>query len=166
MNTSNQDILNTSLLNAAQAGNIDACKTAVEEGADLQTTDMWGGTVLHTSTSKGFLELTRWLLEQGLNPNQQNAKGRTPLHLAAGKNYNQITYILLKAGANPNIRNMWGLTCLHWAVISNAIRSVTTLKDFKYPENQAKLDMSLFTPEGKLAIDLTNNQKMLKVLLE
>ena len=89
-------------------------KRLLEYGADLNATDGFGKSVLHTAVSCGNYEMAEWLLNNGAYVNSQNKNKDTPLHNAANGNIHLCT-LLLKQGADPNCKNKDGETPLSHA---------------------------------------------------
>ncbi|KAJ0184044.1 hypothetical protein K1T71_000467 [Dendrolimus kikuchii] len=80
-----------------------------EEVKDLNT----GGTPLHVSAAKGYVDVMHILLEAcGANPNSVDYEGWTPLHAAALWGQKEAVLMLLKYGADPRVKNRNGLTCV------------------------------------------------------
>ncbi|MHA2072722.1 MAG: ankyrin repeat domain-containing protein, partial [Candidatus Thorarchaeota archaeon] len=59
-------------------------KTALEQGADISTTDEWmKQTALHKAASQGHVEIVEYLIEKGADILKTDGVDMTPLHLAA-----------------------------------------------------------------------------------
>jgi ankyrin repeat protein len=114
----------TALMLAARSGYIDAVKTLVAAGADVNQNSVGDKTSpMLIATINGHFDLAKWLLDQGADPNAAAANGVTPLYAALNvtwapralypqpRAFNQqhITYLdfmkaLLEKGADPNTR--------------------------------------------------------------
>lgn len=90
------------------------------KGAQLESRDRDGHTVLHDAANMGKEELVKLLLEKGANLNTQvvdyrvqvteRSWGNTPLHLAVRRRHPVIVKLLLDAGADVTIRGRGGIT--------------------------------------------------------
>jgi uncharacterized protein len=114
----------TALILASRSGFIDAAKTLVAAGADVNQISAGDLTSpLLIAAINGHFDLAKWLLEQGADPNAAATNGVTPLYAALNVtwapralypqprafNQQQITYLdfmkaLLEKGADPNTR--------------------------------------------------------------
>ena len=114
----------TALILASRGGYIDAAKTLVAAGADVNQISAGDKTsALLIATINGHFDLAKWLLDQGADPNAAASNGVTPLYAALNvqwapralypqpRAFNQqhITYLdfmraLLDKGADPNRR--------------------------------------------------------------
>jgi len=74
---------NRSLMVAARKGNIDAVRTAIDAGADLNTKDRWLDTPLHWAVTRGHDDVARLLIEKGADRSVRGEYQRTPRDLAA-----------------------------------------------------------------------------------
>ena len=79
-------------------------KLLLENGANLNATNGFEKSVLHTAVSRGNYEMSEWLLNNGAYVDSQNKNKDTPLHNAANGNIDLCT-LLLKHGADPNCIN-------------------------------------------------------------
>ncbi len=114
----------TALILAARSGYIDAAKTLVAAGADVNHISAGDQTSpLLIAAINGHFDLAKWLLDQGADPDAPASNGVTPLYAALNVtwapralypqprayNQQQITYLdfmkaLLEKGADPNVR--------------------------------------------------------------
>ena len=114
----------TALILASRSGYVDAVKTLVAAGADVNQVSAGDKTsALLIATINGHFDLAKWLLDQGADPNAAASNGVTPLYAALNVqwapralypqprafNQQQITYLdfmkaLLDKGADPNMR--------------------------------------------------------------
>ncbi|HEY4214762.1 MAG TPA: ankyrin repeat domain-containing protein [Steroidobacteraceae bacterium] len=109
----------TALVYAARAGSIDAARTLLEGGADVNQTTRYGWSPLLAATQNENYQVAKFLIEHGANVNLANKGGWSPLYLAVdnrnieGGDYpvrtadmDSLAYIkyLLDKGANVNWR--------------------------------------------------------------
>lgn len=74
------------LFNAAQTGDLDGVKAAIEAGVDVNAKTRYSATALSFAAEKGHLEIVRFLIEQGADPNVQDTfYNATPLTWANQK---------------------------------------------------------------------------------
>ncbi|MFW9889160.1 MAG: ankyrin repeat domain-containing protein [Candidatus Thorarchaeota archaeon] len=75
---------NELLLKAAEEGDLEGVKTALERGAEISVTDEWmKQTALHKAASHGHVEIVEFLIEKGADILKMDGVDMTPLHLAA-----------------------------------------------------------------------------------
>ena len=105
---------------AAMRGDLEAVRTLVRSGADVNAAQGDGMTALHWAADRGDVELTALLLFAGGNVNAGTRIGRyTPLHIAAREARAGVVTALLAAGADPVARTTnSGATPLHLAAAS------------------------------------------------
>jgi ankyrin repeat protein len=114
----------TALILAARSGYVDAVKTLVAAGANVNQISKGDRTSpMLIAAINGHFDLAKWLLDQGADPNAASENGVTPLYAALNVtwapralypqprafNQQQITYLdfmkaLLDKGADPNKR--------------------------------------------------------------
>ena len=109
----------TPLVYAARANSIDAARTLLEAGADVNQVTRYGWSPLLAATQNRNYQMAKFLIEQGADVNIANKGGWTPLYLATdnrnieGGDYPtrapdmdhlEFIKLLLEAGADPNAR--------------------------------------------------------------
>ena len=122
---------------AAERGDINAVKSLLKEGADVNAAQGDGMTALHWAADRGQAELAELLVYAGANIAAQTRIGQyTPLHLAAKSGSAAVTKTLLKAGTDVNVRSSTsGVTPLHLAATSGSADTVNVLIDAKADVN-------------------------------
>ncbi|MEX2466716.1 MAG: ankyrin repeat domain-containing protein [Gemmatimonadota bacterium] len=108
------------IADAAMRGDVDAVRSLVRSGADVNEAQGDGMTALHWAADRGDVELARLLLYAGANVEAGTRIGRyTPLHIAARQAREDVVIALLDAGADPGARTTnSGSTPLHLAAAS------------------------------------------------
>ena len=89
----------------------------LEAGADLKSTNRYGGTALIPAAHHGHVETVRILLRTAIDKDHVNKLGWTALLEAVilgdgGPAHTEIVRLLVEAGANPNIADRDGVTPL------------------------------------------------------
>jgi ankyrin repeat protein len=103
-------------VDAVRDNRIEDVKELLNNGADVNAQDMFGGnTGLHWAARLGLAEMARLLIESGANPNACNDDNDTPLHWAAREGQKELLVILLAHGAKVNAVDKGGWTPLRWA---------------------------------------------------
>ena len=133
----------SSLFEAAVAGNLEAVKQHIAAGTDLNQKDPnpvgSKGSALNAAAAFGYTEVAIALIEGGADVNQKDKEGATPLHTAAFFCYPEIVQSLLDNGANKSIRTNEGSTALEGVVLPWA----------QAEGLYALLDGIIFKPAGK-----------------
>src|SRR5438067_9132391 len=117
-----------SVAEAAMAGNRDAVRALLKDGADVNTALGDGMTALHYAASRHDVELARMLLYAGANVKATTRIGAyTPLLLAAKNGSAAVVEPLLNAGADVDAATSNGTTPLMFAAASGNRAAVETL---------------------------------------
>jgi len=116
---------------AASKGDLNAVRTLLKQGADVNTPRGDGMTALHFAAERGDAPLAEMLIFAGANVTAGTRIGQyTPLHLAARSGSGAVVKALLNAGADPSARTpISGVTPLHLAAEAGSIDAVTALLD-------------------------------------
>jgi ankyrin repeat protein len=116
--------LNANLMRAATYGDMSAAQTALDQGADINGSDVDGMTALMQAARVGQADMLIYLIESGADVNQQDASGATALLFASWAGRPCIVQTLLEHGAQissgiagPPPPQKMGLTPLMMACI-------------------------------------------------
>ena len=106
------------LLEACKAGNVEAAKQAIADGADVDARDKCGSFPLGCAVDPYYgnnVKIVEILIEVGCQVNQTDADGCTALYWAVGGSGGSVGVVdtLLRAGADPYITNWRGDTSCH-----------------------------------------------------
>ncbi|MBC03285.1 MAG: hypothetical protein CMJ34_08290 [Phycisphaerae bacterium] len=110
-----RNIPTSKLVIAAQGGDVEGLRAAIEAGEDLETSAMGGMTALHWAAKKGSPEIVDILIESGADINARNKVGKTPVALAAESGELEVLQGLVSRGADINSVDEIGGTPLLWA---------------------------------------------------
>jgi uncharacterized protein len=113
---------------AAMKRDIDAVRTLLKNGADVNGAQGDGMTALHWAARGGDVALTQMLLYAGANVKATTRLGGyTPLLMAAEQGHAGVIAALLAGGADAKAPNLLGTTPLMLAAASGNAQAVTTL---------------------------------------
>ena len=107
-----------SLVEAVKENHMITVKALLAAGADVNTRDKFGETLLHMAAVRGYKEMSSMLITKGAEVNSRDERGLTPLHAAAWGGYQEILTLLINKGADINVRSADGMTPLHMAALS------------------------------------------------
>lgn len=96
-------------------GDAEGLRAALDEGAEANTADSRGVTLLARAAGKGDLAMVELLLERGAEVDRASDVGNTALMEAAASGHVEIAARLLAAGADPKHKNKWNLGAWDWA---------------------------------------------------
>lgn len=102
----------SSLMRASLIGDINAVKSLLKEGADVNAKDSDGRTALMDATFAGHADVVTALLEKGADPDAKDKDGWTALMEAASKGHTELVKILLAAGADASAESLDRWTAL------------------------------------------------------
>ncbi|MEC4735587.1 MAG: ankyrin repeat domain-containing protein [Wolbachia endosymbiont of Halictus tumulorum] len=114
LNTERKSPTYTSLHDATEAGDLEAVKHFIREGANVNEANRDGWTPLHYAAWKGYFEVVKLLIEKRANTDAENIYRERPIHLAAAGNDQKIVELLIK-GVSVDDTNKNGETPLHYA---------------------------------------------------
>ncbi len=88
------------LFNAAQSGDLETVKSAIEAGVDVNSKTRYSATALSFAAEKGHLEIVKYLIEHGADPNVQDSfYNATPLTWANMQKHKEVAEYLKQNGA-------------------------------------------------------------------
>ncbi|XP_029195259.2 kinase D-interacting substrate of 220 kDa-like isoform X4 [Acropora millepora] len=105
----------TSLIIAAEKGNLEIVHELIKRNVQLNVQDEDGWTALIAACKEGHHEIAKELLEGGAKVQLPDLGGWSPLVWASYKGHAEIVRELLNYGADPNERGQHGMTALIWA---------------------------------------------------
>ena len=117
------------LADAARQGDVEAVRSLLRGGADVNGSQGDGMTALHWAAETGQVEIAEILIYAGANVEAVTRLGDyTPVHLASRKGHGSVLEVLLEGGANANaMTTSGGSTALHFAAGSGSAQAVTAL---------------------------------------
>jgi ankyrin repeat protein len=96
--------MNRNWSNGIQNGDIDALRSLLHHGADINSRDKYGQTGLMIAARDGKVEVVRFLIQSGAQLNHHAKFGLTALMLAVINQHTGIVRLLVDAGADLDIQ--------------------------------------------------------------
>lgn len=115
------------LANAAEAGQQDAVRALLQQGADPNAGQADGMTALHWAAHDNDVAVAKLLLDAGARAGISNRYGITPLFLACQNGNAAMATLLLQSGADPNVTLRGGETVLMTAARTGDVDTVKAL---------------------------------------
>lgn len=112
-----QGRLNSELIRAAWANDVDRAQSLIEAGADVNAKDDTVQSAFLIATSEGFVELLELTLRHGADVDDRDSFNGTGLIRAAERGHWQVIGRLIRAGTPLDHVNELGWTALHEAII-------------------------------------------------
>lgn len=156
----------TALMNAATWNcNPEVIELLIDEGANVNARDDFGGTALREASVGNNAEVVNLLLAAGADINSRDDRGMSSLMYAAGFNQDlNVTKVLLENGASINARSEDGMSALIYAAGYNQNPDVTKVLLEKGANISARNQKGLTAL--MYAAWLTENPKIIDILLE
>ncbi|WP_441897248.1 ankyrin repeat domain-containing protein [Microbacterium sp.] len=120
---------NRHLLDAASAGDADGIRSALDDGADLETRGEGGMTALITATKANHIEAAQTLLDAGADVNAQDDIQDSAFLYAGARGHDEILRLTLEHGADLASTNRFGGTALIPASERGLLSTVRILLD-------------------------------------
>ena len=100
------------VIQATRHANYEALQELLDDlGADVETSDDYGNTLLLLSGQQGNKKLCKFLLRRGAYINAQNHAGNTILHYLHEYGHLELADYVIRKGADDTYLNAEGLTC-------------------------------------------------------
>jgi ankyrin repeat protein len=116
--------LSKEILWAVRKGDLKGITKLYEKGANLNTTDENGNTLLILAAEKGYLEIAKFLIQHKVAVNTKNKHGRSALLATSSPDVGRL---LLDNGAEIEARNNNGWTPLMYSAIRNNTKMIKFL---------------------------------------
>jgi ankyrin repeat protein len=115
---------------AAMRRDIEAVRTLLKQGADVNAAQGDGMSALHWAAEHGQAAMAEMLIAAGANVRAvTRIGGYTPLHVASRSGSGVVVKALVKAGSEVNATTASGATALHFAAGAGSVEAVTALLD-------------------------------------
>lgn len=121
------------LFDAIWTRNMDGISAAVENGADLNSFDENGITIVEAAIAAGPAVLER-ILDLGADPNACNSEGVPALSIAVASGITANVLALLERGASLIFNDSAGGSAIHAAVGAEDIELIRLLISYAVPE--------------------------------
>ena len=118
------------LADAAMRGDVEAVRTLLNDGAEVNAAQGDGMTALHWAGELGDVGLAEMLIYAGANLESVTRNGaQTALHVASEVGKEPVVTVLLEAGANARAASKGGSTPLHFAAMAGSGATIEALLD-------------------------------------
>ncbi|MBV2188094.1 ankyrin repeat domain-containing protein [Providencia rettgeri] len=118
-----------SLVSLAEQGNLQAVKSLVEQGANIEQRDLRQRTALMAATHENRVDVARYLIERGADVNAKDNMQDSPYLYSGARGLQDILLLTLKNGADLKSTNRYGGTALIPAAERGHVTTVKTLID-------------------------------------
>ena len=113
---------------AAARGDVEAVRSLLRDGADVNAAQGDGMTALHWAALRGDADIVSVLVYAGASVTSTTRLGAyTPLHLASRDGRGEAVTLLIDAGSDPNAATTTGATPLHFAAAGGDVSTLTSL---------------------------------------
>ncbi|MCI0550470.1 MAG: ankyrin repeat domain-containing protein [Anaerolineae bacterium] len=128
-----EHIEESGLIGAALTGNLDAIKSLLEEGADVNKKGATGTTALIAASTAGHIEIVKFLLQNNADLQVGDHLNRTALAMALHNNHPEVAQVLIDHGADIN------------AIMANGTSILTVASGHGYIEPEFCTEISKFS---------------------
>ncbi|XP_068206432.1 uncharacterized protein [Palaemon carinicauda] len=143
----------TALHILASRGDLDACRSLIIKGADVNISSKRKETALHMAAQNGRKQTTELLIHKKVAVNSKNIDSLTALHMAVKNGHAECCEVLMRNRANVNEFDPENKTILHMAVEGGHISCIETILRL-YPSLVGQRRGNIKTP---LRIAVENN---------
>lgn len=148
--------LDAPLADAVEQRDRERLVTLLEQGVDVNASQIDGMTALHWAAYHDELEAAKLLIEAGADVNTTNRYGVVPLMMAATNGNGHLVELFLNQGSDPNAVLMGGETVLMTASRTGDLRSVEMLlahgADVNVQEDRGQTALMWAAAEGHVKI--------------
>ncbi|CAL9689441.1 unnamed protein product [Knipowitschia caucasica] len=123
---------------------LDLLDELLSHGANPNTSDCFGQTVLHEISRAWSVDVMRFFLDRGSDLLTPDQFGVTPLHVASALDYSDMVLFLLQRHADPDMGTSLSQTALHFAAKCDAVQSIRLL--VQHGASLSAVDYKLRTP--------------------
>lgn len=117
-----------SLIADIESGNLDAVRSQVNAGADINAIDNKQGAPLHVAAKSGHLPIVEFLLDNEADLTARIPKSdKSPLHVAAQAGHVDVVELLLSRGAELEQKDKKGETPIFSAILKNQVAVLRVL---------------------------------------
>lgn len=159
--------LNDKFIQAVQRNDVNAVKSHLSHGADVNGKNADGFTPLHFAVRINSKEMLQFLLDNAADPIQSSTKGNTPLHTAASLGHTELAGILVDHVKENSRSNFYSfingqttngkMTALHVAAKGSNVNLVKLLL-----KHGAIFDV--VEAKGQKPADLSTNDEIKRLL--
>jgi ankyrin repeat protein len=111
----------TALHSASHAGHVQAVRSLLKCGADVDALGNWNQSPLQLASFQGHLDVVQFLLDHGADAKFQDVNHRTPLNHAVLEGHLKVVRMLLEHKADANTYDTDGLAPIHMVLsVSNS----------------------------------------------
>ena len=153
--------IENTLVGAARAGDLEAIKQHIADGADVNALH-FEMPPLAWAAMMGQTEAAELLLQQGADINGRNADANTALHLAIFLGRAETAELLLKNGADVNLKNSDGATSVDMLGVPWEMTRLLTkpmgieLEQEQFEAGKAKI-REVFSADAKIGTEILTN---------
>jgi ankyrin repeat protein len=98
------------IFSSCYLGYIDKLKDIIEKGGNVNVTDEYDNTLVHSVVKHDHYKLIWYLRKKGVPLDSKNKDGDTPLHIACKNHSINTVRELLKYTSNSRVKNLEGKT--------------------------------------------------------
>lgn len=128
-NHARDNLGNTPLHAAVKWNALDAAKTLISLGVDVNAQNLSGKAALNEACRSAKIDMAELLIKSGADINAADAAGRTVLMDAISGRNEQMVSLLLEHGANVQIQDLYGRNAYHSAALTGDIEIISMVRN-------------------------------------